>query len=113
PDIVIVHRNRASLITHRGIEGPPDLIVEILSISTALKDKKIKREVYARFGVPEYWIIDPIYRLLEQNILNETGNYTLHQVYREGDRERVTSPNLPCLSFSMEEVFIDLDLITP
>lgn len=65
PDVVFVRRERAAEITDRGIEVPPDLVVEVLSPSTAFQDRGLKRERYARFGVPEYWIIDPAARRLE------------------------------------------------
>jgi Uma2 family endonuclease len=65
PDVVFVRRERGAAITDRGIEVPPDLVVEVLSPSTAFRDRGLKRERYARFGVPEYWIIDPAARRVE------------------------------------------------
>lgn len=73
PDVVFVRRERGVDITERGIEVPPDLVVEVLSPSTAFRDRGVKRERYAAFGVPEYWIIDPVahraevYRLAEES----------------------------------------------
>ncbi|MBA2245096.1 MAG: Uma2 family endonuclease [Gemmatimonadetes bacterium] len=65
PDIVFVRRERRGIITDRGIEGPPDLIVEVTSGSTAARDRGIKRKQYAYFGVPLYWIVDPESRHIE------------------------------------------------
>jgi Uma2 family endonuclease len=71
PDLVFVRREKGAYITDRGIEVPPDLVVEVVSPSTAFRDRGLKRERYARFGVPEYWIVDPgarrveVYRLAE------------------------------------------------
>jgi Uma2 family endonuclease len=71
PDIVFLRNEHKHYKARRGIEGPPDLVVEVLSRSTASQDRGIKRERYAHFGVPEYWIIDPdrrrvdVYRLQE------------------------------------------------
>jgi Uma2 family endonuclease len=65
PDVAFVRRDHGAIITHRGIEGPPDLIVEVLSPSTAERDRKVKRDRYAHFGVPEYWIVDPDGRSVE------------------------------------------------
>jgi Uma2 family endonuclease len=71
PDIVFVRRERRGIITDRGIEGPPDLVVEITSDSTARMDRGVKLRQYAQFGVPLYWIADSkakhveVYRLLE------------------------------------------------
>ncbi|MGQ0816077.1 MAG: Uma2 family endonuclease [Gemmatimonadota bacterium] len=59
PDLVFVRRERQGIVSDRGIEGPPDLVVEIVSEATAGRDRDIKRRRYAHFGVPEYWIVDP------------------------------------------------------
>jgi Uma2 family endonuclease len=59
PDIVVVRNTRSSIITKRAVEGVPDLIIEILSPSHPGNDKFLKRSTYARFAIPEYWIVDP------------------------------------------------------
>ena len=65
PDVVFIRREHGKEVTDRGIEFPPDLVIEVLSPSTAFQDRGLKRERYARFGVPEYWIIDPTARRVE------------------------------------------------
>jgi Uma2 family endonuclease len=65
PDLVYVDTSRLDLITSRGIEGPPTLVVEILSPSTAQIDRRRKMALYAKFGVPHYWIVDPDARRIE------------------------------------------------
>jgi Uma2 family endonuclease len=65
PDIVYLDNDRLSGITSRGIEGPPTLVIEILSPSTTAIDRHTKRQLYARFGVPHYWIVDPDSRVIE------------------------------------------------
>ncbi len=65
PDLVFVRRERVGIITDRGIEGPPDLIVEITSDSTAKTDRGVKLRQYTQFGVPLYWIADPDARLID------------------------------------------------
>lgn len=75
PDIVFLRSDHAHYRTRRAIEGPPDLVVEILSPSSARQDRGIKRDRYAHFGVPEYWIVDTerrrveVYRLAEDPII--------------------------------------------
>jgi Uma2 family endonuclease len=71
PDLAFISESRRHVLTRRGAEGPPDLVVEILSPSTARLDVESKRLVYARAGVQELWIVDPetfdvrIYRFSE------------------------------------------------
>ncbi|MGH9367515.1 MAG: Uma2 family endonuclease [Thermoanaerobaculia bacterium] len=59
PDILFVSRERSSIIGEKFISAAPDLVVEILSPSTADRDRGLKAKVYARFGVRELWIVDP------------------------------------------------------
>jgi Uma2 family endonuclease len=65
PDLIFVRKNRLGVISERGVEGPPDLLVEILSPSTAARDRGVKLERYRHFGVAEYWIVDPESRTVE------------------------------------------------
>jgi Uma2 family endonuclease len=59
PDILFVRSDRAHLVTDRGVEGPPDLVVEVVSPSTASRDRGMKLDRYRHYGVREYWVIDP------------------------------------------------------
>ncbi|MCW8140535.1 MAG: Uma2 family endonuclease [Planctomycetota bacterium] len=59
PDLIFVAEERQALFSERGLEGAPDLVVEVLSPSTRARDRGKKREVYARFGVRELWLVDP------------------------------------------------------
>ena len=73
PDLVYVSRERAGLITERGLEGAPGLAIEILSPSTRSRDRGIKMKRYAASGVPHYCIVDPRSRILEAFRLTEDG----------------------------------------
>ncbi len=59
PDILFVSKERLAEVGRERIEGAPDLVVEVLSPSTFHKDLRRKMTVYSRFGVQEYWIVDP------------------------------------------------------
>src|SRR5438132_945959 len=69
PDVVYVESARLSLVSARGIEGPPTLAVEILSPSTLAVDRGVKLQLYARYGVPYYWIVEPEARNVEAYVL--------------------------------------------
>ncbi len=62
PDFLLVRRERADIIRDRRIYGVPDLIIEILSPSNPEHDLDLKRHLYARAGLPEYWIVRPATR---------------------------------------------------
>lgn len=76
PDLVYVEARRLASITSRGIEGPPTLIVQVLSPSTARIDRTTNLQLFARHGVPYYWIVDPEARVIEAYVLRE-GTYDL------------------------------------
>ena len=59
PDILFVSRDRLGIVQRHGLVGAPDLVIEILSASTAAYDRGDKLRVYERAGVRELWLIDP------------------------------------------------------
>ena len=84
PDLLYISRGRLHIISERGVEGAPDLIVEVLSPRTAARDRGIKRRRYAAAGVRYYWIVDPANQTLEEYRLG-TGGYELLGVHGPGD----------------------------
>jgi Uma2 family endonuclease len=79
PDISVIC-DQAKLDS-RGCVGAPDLIVEILSPSTAVKDLKIKRALYEKHGVKEYWLIHPTDKVVMSYQLNEDGQYDKAEIF--------------------------------
>lgn len=59
PDIVFVSRDQARILVQEGIRGAPHMVVEILSPATADRDRTVKKKLYHRHGVAQYWIVDP------------------------------------------------------
>jgi Uma2 family endonuclease len=78
PDILYVSEDRKTEIIKDRIEGAPDLIIEILSPSNAYYDLRLKKDVYEKYGVKEYIIIDPIALNADLYVLKD-GLYYLHQ----------------------------------
>lgn len=78
PDFMIVcDRDK---IRPDGVYGAPDLVVEVLSPSTAKNDKKHKKDAYEKYGVPEYWIVNPVDKSIEVYRL-QNGQYVLDNIY--------------------------------
>lgn len=66
PDIIYIAKERMSIVSARGtVDGAPTLAVEILSPSTARSDRQTKRQLFERYGVPYYWIVDPDARAID------------------------------------------------
>ena len=94
PDIVYLDNDRLDALHLRGAEGPPTLAVEIFSPSTAVTDRTRKRELYAHYGVPYLWFVDPDTRELAAHVL-DSGEYRL--VARASGSEPVDLPPFPGL----------------
>lgn len=75
PDIIYVGSDRMDVIGKRAIRGVPSLVVEVLSPSSASADRVKKRALYARFAIPEYWIVDPESRTIERCSDPAAGSY--------------------------------------
>lgn len=80
PDILFISKDRLDIITENNIQGAPDLIVEILSPSTAIYDRTEKSRIYYKYGVKEYWIVDPYIKCVEIFVPGET-NWNLYQAF--------------------------------
>ncbi len=74
PDLLLVLHTGRALITEKNVQGPPDMILEVLSPGTAARDRNLKRKRYERFGVQEYWLIDPDGNTLEM-LTAKDGQY--------------------------------------
>ncbi len=101
PDIVVILKGSKARITSKGVYGPPDVVVEILSPSTAYYDLRVKKKVYERAGVREYWIVDPMERSLEIYTSSEEGFKLTSRAVEKG---KVVSKVLD-IDLDLEEVF--------
>ena len=102
PDVMFVSKERYHIRTPANIQGAPDLAVEILSPSSSRRDWHHKRELYARHGVREYWIIDPTNRIVSVLQLRD-GALEIEQTCTEGDTAE--SLVLEGFSVSLAELF--------
>jgi Uma2 family endonuclease len=104
PDVAFVRADRAHRVSRRGIEGAPDLVVEVLSPSTEQRDRGVKLDRYRHFGVPEYWIVDLDAKVVELWRLREGAESP--ELFLAGDRlEWTPVAGGPTLMLAVEEVF--------
>ena len=112
PDVMIVCN--PDIITDRRVEGTPDLIVEVLSKSTGKKDRREKLETYAKYGVKEYWIVDPLNKSVEVYLQYE-GRLVLariHYCYSDkelsymNDKEKSAAETQNSIKISLYDDFI-------
>ena len=88
PDIMVIC-DGSKIFQDKCCLGAPDLIIEILSKSTASNDMKKKRLLYEKFGVKEYWIVDPVHEIVQVYKLISPRKYGFPEVYTDGDKIKV------------------------
>ncbi|NPV70644.1 MAG: Uma2 family endonuclease [Firmicutes bacterium] len=102
PDILFVSRERLGIVKKENIQGAPDLMMEILSPSTAEWDRVTKRKLYSKYGVREFWLVDPDARTIEVAV--HTGSdLATAQVYPSGTTSR--SQILSGFSLDVDAIF--------
>ena len=104
PDIVFFRAERRHLLRPDvAVRHPPDIAVEVLSPSTAAMDRGAKMRLFARHGVPEYWLVDPVHEQIEVHSLGD-GSYRQAQV--ASGEDIVHSLLLPDLIFEAGRAFV-------
>ena len=101
PDLLFVLNERAEIVKD-WIRGAPDLAVEILSPTTEARDRGIKLKAYPRFGVKEYWLVDPAARAVEVHRLTPEG-YELPKTFALDDT--LTSRLLPGFKLDVATIY--------
>jgi Uma2 family endonuclease len=101
PDLVFVAAANKGIIEKRAVFGAPDLLVELLSPSSIRRDRHVKKALYARFGVKEYWIGDPANRTMEILTLRD-GRFQPHCAAKE--KGTLVSRVLPGLELDLADI---------
>jgi len=101
PDVFFISNLREKQIESNGVYGAPDLVIEILSPSTAHYDLKDKKDAYEKFGVLEYWIVDPHDKSVEA-FQSKNGKF---ETFFLGKQGKPQSSILPGFSVKVEEIF--------
>lgn len=99
PDVFFIRADGAATVHGTYVEGPADLVIEILSPSSRGTDRGDKFYEYERAGIPEYWLIDPEREWVEAYRLNEGGQYEAQDL---GTPKTLTSGALPGMRLPVE-----------
>ena len=105
PDVLFVSDQRASqIMTAMNVQGAPDLVVEVGSPSTRRRDEKLKHQLYERFGVSEYWVVDPDLELVKVFRPVESRYVRVHELTNE-QGDVLTTPLIPGLELPLVRIF--------
>jgi Uma2 family endonuclease len=107
PDLLFISNVRLEeVLTTKNVRGAPNLVVEIASPSTRTRDETLKRKLYERFGVEEYWVIEPKAETIIVH-RHDGESYRHSSELSVGRRDTLTTPFLPGLQASLHRIFKD------
>ena len=104
PDLLFIAADQLDILTDANVQGAPALIVEILSPATKQRDLGVKRQLFDRGGVREYWIVDPQANTITIYRRSGDGRFPLAHSLPD-DADAITTPLLPGFSLALEELF--------
>lgn len=104
PDLLFVAAARQALLTETHVAGAPDLVIEILSERTRKVDERVKLRLYERYGVAEYWIVDPDLETVKVHRLLDQGYARTAELSKDHDNT-LSTPFFPDLTLLLTEIF--------
>lgn len=105
PDLLFVAGDQQDILTEANVQGPPALVVEILSPSTRRRDEGIKRRLFDEKGIREYWIVDPKGLRLTVFRRNDAGQFARLMELHSGQASQLETPLLPGFALSIDDLF--------
>jgi Uma2 family endonuclease len=105
PDLLFVAGDQPAILTEKNVQGPPALVIEILSKSTQKRDAQIKRRLFERTGVREYWLVDPELDTVQVFRPTPAGKLAGVVELTAEDGDRLITPLLPGCEIDLRELF--------
>lgn len=105
PDLLLIANDQTNIVTKKNLRGAPALVVEINSPSTRGRDRRSKRDLYARAGVREYWMIDPDANTVTVFRRNPQGEFPIVAMLQASAGETLTTPLLPGFELTLPHYF--------
>jgi Uma2 family endonuclease len=105
PDLIFIAGDQTDILTEANVQGSPALVIEILSPGTRRRDQGIKRKLFDRAGVREYWLVDPVQHVV--TVFRRAGNrqFPPVAVLTAGENTHLATPLMPGLSIALDELF--------
>jgi Uma2 family endonuclease len=107
PDLLFVAGDQSAIMTEKNIQGPPALVIEVISKGTRKKDAQTKRRLFERTGVREYWLVDPERDLVQVLRASTEGKLVRVEELAAEDDATLTTPLLAGWQLSMRALFAD------
>ena len=105
PDLLFVAGDQVAIMTDKNIQGPPALVVEVLSKSSRKRDAQTKRRLFERTGVREYWLVDPELDIVQVFRASPEGKLTRVAELSAAEDDTLTTLLLPGCSIGLRELF--------
>lgn len=105
PDLLWIAADQLGIITKKHVRGVPALVIEIMSPGTRHRDRRFKRDLYARTGVREYWMVDPKASGMGVFRRGKTGDFPLVTTLHASAGDMLTTPLLPGFSLALADYF--------
>ena len=105
PDLLVVLGDQQDILTEKNVRGAPGIVIEVLSPSTRKRDLTLKRQIFDREGVREYWIVDPERNSVAVYRRGDDGSFPLATTLSAKDAETLTTPLLPGWELQLERLF--------
>jgi Uma2 family endonuclease len=103
PDLLLVSGDRAGILTPKNVQGAPSLVIEVLSAHSRSRDRQLKRDLYERSGVQEYWLVDPDACRVSVYRRHAGPGFEPEQTLEHADT--LETPLLPGFSLALAELF--------
>ena len=104
PDLLFVAADQSEIVTEKNVQGAPALVIEILSPGTRKTDEHIKRRLFEREGVREYWLVDPELDLVNVFRRRSDGSFPCEVELSREAHDILTTPVMPGLSIPLDEL---------
>lgn len=106
PDLLFVATAHLDRLTEANVQGPPDLVVEVVSETGRRRDEVTKRHLYERYGVAEYWVVDPVIETVKVYRAGADGRYQRRPELSLEQADTLESPLFPGLALALSEIFV-------